>query len=437
MMPTSVLRTFFLGILGWVVLGLGIYLIYEWADGVDEPRGPVVLNAEVAGRIDDDPAREGAMVAPANAGDDRAGGWPALLGGIALILLSTVGPYPLILLLSRRGPEDPDPNQQAGKPLSISRPDGSEIHAEIFGPKTGPTIICTHGWSLDRTDWMYLIDRYGSRYRVVVWDLPGLGKSKTATNRDCSLEKYAEDLHSLIGSTGEGATILVGHSIGGMILQTYCRLHPEMLGKRVHGVALVHTTYQNPLTTMLGAPLWTALQKPLIEPLNYLMIGLAPLAWLANWQSYLNGTLHLTSRITSFAGRQTGFQVNYSARLGALAWPAVIARGNLAMMKWEEEPTLPKISVPVLVVGGANDRITKPEASERIASAAPRADLVLLKPGGHLGHWESHDQFLTALDRFVVVVGETAPAAQKPGMGADGEATGFVRDSEKIATRTT
>ncbi len=28
MIPTSVLRTWFLGILGWVVLGLGIYLIY-------------------------------------------------------------------------------------------------------------------------------------------------------------------------------------------------------------------------------------------------------------------------------------------------------------------------------------------------------------------------------------------------------------------------
>jgi pimeloyl-ACP methyl ester carboxylesterase len=399
-MPTSVLRTWFLGILGWFVLGLGIYLIYEWADGVEPSRVPVVADVDADGEV------EARVVERADA--DRIGGWPALLGGVALMLLSTVGPYPLVLLLSRRGPHDPDPNRQEGRPLSLSRPDGSQIHAEVFGPATGPTLICTHGWSLDRTDWMYLIARFSGRYRIVVWDLPGLGRSKGADNRDCSLEKYAEDLHAVVGAAGEGATILVGHSIGGMIMQTYCRLHPEMLGKRVHGLALVHTTYRNPLTTMLGAPILTALQKPLIEPLNYLTIGLAPLAWLSNWQSYLNGSTHLMSRITSFAGRQTGFQIDYSSRLATIAWPGVLARGNLAMLRLDEERTLPTISVPVLTVGGANDRMTKPEASERIAAAAPRADLVLLKPGGHLGHWESHDQFLTALDRFVVEVAGTS-----------------------------
>lgn len=427
MMPTSVLRTWLLGILSWAVLGLGIYLIYEWWDGVDGPLETVVVRTKVADGIDADRDVERATVVPASEGDDRIGEWPALLGGIALILLSTVGPYPLVRLLSRRGPHDPDPNRQQGRPLSISRPDGWEIHAEVFGPATGPTLICTHGWSLDRTDWMYLIDRLGGRYRIVVWDLPGLGSSPSAANRDCSLEKYAGDLHALVGSTGEGSTILVGHSIGGMIIQTYCRLHPEMLGKRVHGLALVHTTYKNPLTTMLGAPLWTALQKPVIEPLNYLTIVLAPLAWLSNWQSYLNGSTHLMSRITSFAGRQTGFQIDYSSRLATIAWPGILARGNLAMLRFDEERTLSTISVPVLAVGGANDRITKLEASERIVAAAPHADLALLKPGGHLGHWESHDQFLTALEKFLVEVSGTAPAAEKPSSTAEDAKAGASR----------
>jgi pimeloyl-ACP methyl ester carboxylesterase len=434
MMPTSVLRTWFLGILGWVVLGLGIYLIYEWADGTEPNRVPVAAD------VDADGEAETRVVERADA--DRIGGWPALLGGIALVLLSTVGPYPIVALLSRRGPHDPDPNQQEGRPLSLSRPDGSQIHAEVFGSSTGPTLICTHGWSLDRTDWMYLIDRLSARYRIVVWDLPGLGKSKAANNRDCSLEKYAEDLHAVVGAAGEGATILVGHSIGGMIIQTYCRLHPEMLGKRVNGLALVHTTYKNPLTTMLGAPLLTALQKPLVEPLNYLTIALAPLAWLSNWQSYLNGSTHLMSRFTSFAGRQTGFQVDYSSRLATIAWPGILARGNLAMLRLDEQKTLPTISVPVLTVGGANDRITKPEASERIAAAAPHADLVLLKPGGHLGHWESHDQFLIALDRFVMEVTEAAPAdadasvSQVPTDNAAGQVAPDTRGAEEIASRT-
>lgn len=405
MTPTSVLRTLLLGWFGWIVLGLGIYLVWEWADGAEPSR------VSVATDVDADGDREAVVVK--RAGADQIGGWPALAGGIGLILLSTVGPFPLVHLLSRRrGAGDPDPDRQQGRPLALERPDGSVIHAEVFGPTTGPTLICTHGWSLDRTDWMYVIDRLAGRYRVVVWDLPGLGRSKGATNRDCTLEKYAEDLHAVVNATGEGATILVGHSIGGMIIQTYCRLHPEAVGSRVHGLALVHTTYRNPLTTMLGAPLWTALQKPLIEPLNYLMIPLAPLAWLSNWQSYLNGSLHLTSRITSFAGRQSPFQVDRSSRLAAMAWPAVLARGNLAMLKFDEEQSLPKITVPTLIVAGDDDRTTKRVASERIAASIPDSRLVTLDPGGHLGHWEMHDKFVAALDEFAASIDSVS--SQRP-----------------------
>ena len=78
------------------------------------------------------------------------------------------------------------------------------------------------------------------------------------------------------------------------------------------------------------------------------------------------------------------------------------------MLGFDEERTLSTITVPVLTVGGANDRVTKSEASEHIAATVPKADLVLLDPGGHLGHWESHDQFLTALDRFMVEVTDSA-----------------------------
>lgn len=404
MMPTSVLRTLFLGILGWGALGIGAWLIYEWADDLHDDRRAVVRDVDLPG---DPESAETTTVVRSDAGDDIRG-WPALAGGIALVLLSVGAPYPLVRLLCRRGPQDPDPNEQRGKPVEIDRPDGSRIHAEVFGPGSGPTLVCTHGWSLDRTDWMYLIDRFGKRYRIVVWDLPGLGKSKAANDRDCSLEKYAGDLRAVIEATGEGRTIVVGHSIGGMIAQTLCRVHPELLGNRVHGLVLVHTTYQNPLTTMLGAPIWTALQKPLIEPLNYLTIAIAPLTWLTNWQSYLNGSLHLTSRITSFAGRQTGFQIDYSSRLAAIAWPGILARGNLAMLRFDEERTLPAVSVPTLVVAGRHDRVTKREASDRIDSAVPRSDLVVLDPGGHLGHWESHDQFLAALERFVADLAETS-----------------------------
>ena len=48
---------------------------------------------------------------------------------------------------------------------------------------------------------------------------------------------------------------LLGHSIGGMIVLTFCRQFPKALGTTVNSLTLVHTTYTNPLrTTTLPLP---------------------------------------------------------------------------------------------------------------------------------------------------------------------------------------
>ncbi|HUQ68014.1 MAG TPA: alpha/beta hydrolase, partial [Planctomycetaceae bacterium] len=181
----------------------------------------------------------------------------------------------------------------------------------------------------------------------------------------------------------------------------FCRLFPDHLNRRVQGLVFVHTTYINPVKTAWGSAVLSVLQKPLIEPLNYLTIWLSPLARLSNWQSYANGSLHLTSRITSFAGRQTWGQVDYASRMAAKASPAVVARGNLAMLKLDERATLPQVHVPALVVSGQNDRLTKPQASHMLARLLPNAVEVSLSPAGHLGHWEQNGPFEAALTSFI------------------------------------
>lgn len=222
------------------------------------------------------------------------------------------------------------------------------------------------------------------RFRIVVWDLPGLGKSTGPASGDYSIEKMAHDLEAVTQIAGKGPIILVGHSIGGMITQTFCRLFPQMLGPRIAGVVLLHTTYTNPLRTALLARLWTAIETPILVPLNYLMIWLAPLAWLQNVQIYLNGSLHIATRLSSFAGEQTQQQIEYGARLFIKAWPSVVARGNLEMLRFDELGALPDVDIPVLVIASQYDRLTKREASDEMESKLPQGVLAIV-PAGHLG----------------------------------------------------
>ena len=302
-------------------------------------------------------------------------------------------------LLSSSKHEPMTPTRGQGK--LVDRPDGTRLNVEIYGKQDGPTLVFTHGWSLDSTAWYYAKEHLGSKFRLVLWDLPGLGRSQAPEDSNFEIPKMADDLHAVVESLAATKPVyLVGHSIGGMITQIYGGKYSASLREHVAGLILVHTTYTNPLRTMLGAPLWTALEKIIIAPSQYVMIGLAPLAWLSNWHSYLNGSLQMTTRLTSFTGKQSFQHVDYAAWLSTQAWPAYIARGNLAMFRYDAQSALRKLNVPLLVIGGDHDRITKPDASDRINELASSSQSQR-NDGGHLAMFEFHDEVMHGIAQFV------------------------------------
>src|SRR4051812_24862844 len=84
------------------------------------------------------------------------------------------------LVISRfwPGSDDEPTADRGGRELTAVGPDETRIHVEVYGPETGPTLIFTHGWGMDSTAWVYARKALSRRFRVVLWDLPGLGKSE-------------------------------------------------------------------------------------------------------------------------------------------------------------------------------------------------------------------------------------------------------------------
>jgi len=321
-----------------------------------------------------------------------------LILGLVMLLWSCLGFLP-ILLLRRPGSDEPKPIR-SNRVQQLVRPDGSEIHIEFYGPDQGPTLVLTHGWGPDSLVWYYAKKQLSDQFRIIVWDLPGLGKSRKPKNRDYSLEKYARDLEAVLELAGDQPVILLGHSMGGMILLTFCRLFPEHLGRRVAGLVVIDATYTNPLKTTILNNLLLALQKPVLEPLLHLSIALSSLLWLISWLSYLNGFTLLTTEISGFTGRETRGQLNFSTLIGLKASPGILARGTLAMLRFDETETLPRISVPTLVVVGKSDIATRPFANQRISKEVPQAELAVLSPAGHMGLMERNQQFAEVVRAF-------------------------------------
>ena len=179
------------------------------------------------------------------------------------------------------------------------------------------------------------------------------------------MENLSRHLEAVLGLAGDRPAILLGHSIGGMITLTFCRLFPRALGDRVRGIALVHTTYTNPVRTTNMAGLLTALERPVIVPLLHLTIWLSPLLWLSNLMSYLNGSALLSTKSSGFAGTETWEELDFVARFQLQASPAVMARGMLGMLRYDATAVLKAINVPALVLAGDRDSV----ASRKQASA--------------------------------------------------------------------
>jgi pimeloyl-ACP methyl ester carboxylesterase len=161
------------------------------------------------------------------------------------------------------------------------------------------------------------------------------------------------------------------------------------------------------------------LRWPVIEPLLLLTIALWPLVWLSNLQSYLNGSSHIVNRITSLSRGVTRGQLEFGTRFNIKDKPNVIAKGLRAVLRWDESRTPAGITVPVRVLCGDADRITKPEAGRAISEMAPDADFVMIEPAGHNGLLEEGRQYGAAIAEFVARVSK----ARQPGaMRAAGEA---------------
>ena len=389
-MPLIPLFRVLLGLVSLAVLGAAGYLIWSgWS-------GEIIVDVDGAPRR----VREE---------------W-RLRTGMALLAWSVLGRWAVTPLLARPDRDPSRPERSNG--ALVAGHAGSRLYVERHGPVNGPVIVLTHGWGLDSTIWGYA-RRDLARFQLLTWDLPGLGRSRLVG--ELSLETLAENLKAVIGLAGGRPVVLVGHSIGGMIIQTLARDHPEMFAREVAGVVLLNTTWTNPLRTMIFSPLMLALRRPLLEPMMRLARWLQPLAWAGAWQSYLSGSAHIANRF-GFGRYVTRSQLEHNTLLATRNPPGVLGRGNLAMFRWDAASALPNLIVPTLVLGGERDIVTRAEASRQIADTAPAGRLQVIDGVNHMGFLERADAYNAAIADFVRGLARRGEPAAVSGFAAGASA---------------
>lgn len=97
-------------------------------------------------------------------------------------------------------------------------------------------MIFAHGYGCDQNMWRLLTPAFGERYKVVVFDLVGCGRSDlSAYDRDKygSLRGHAQDVIEILTELEVGPAVFVGHSVSAMIGLIAGIAAPERFSKHV------------------------------------------------------------------------------------------------------------------------------------------------------------------------------------------------------------
>ncbi|MEW2499320.1 alpha/beta hydrolase [Amycolatopsis sp. NPDC047767] len=327
----------------------------------------------------------------------------AIVGGLGAVATGTAAAA-LVAAQQRRQSEDQYVDEQLGelKPdrtSTVAAEDGTPLSVEEIDPEDGGepevTLVGVHGFALSRKSWHFQRRAIASlrlpRVRQVYYDHRSHGLSGAATAETSTIEQLAHDLDSVLRAmVPEGPIVLMGHSLGGMVIMELAAENPSLFEDRVCGVAFIATAAGE-----VGA---RGLPRSLLSKYNPLTRGVGNLA---GWQP---GLVEFVRAAGGQLERQAVRRLAFGSRdvsprlvdfmIAMLAVTPVRGLVNFVdtLGSHNRYAALAGLKhTQVLVIGGDSDRFTPFSHAERIAAELPEAELVRVRGAGHMVQLEQPD----------------------------------------------
>ena len=237
------------------------------------------------------------------------------------------------------------------------------------------TLVFVHGSGGTRLHWNYQRHYFEQFCNVVVADLPGHGQASTVGEK--SVEAYANHLLNLIQALPGNMYCLVGHSLGGAIVQEFALLHPQY----VEALILVGT----------GARL---------RVLPAILEGIPER--FEETVSLING--YAFSQKAPPELIQQGVEAMLKARRDVL-------HGDFsACDRFDIMDRVGDIRAPSLVICGGDDRLTPPKYAQFLADKITDARVEIIDGAGHMVMIEKPEEFNRRVMDFLRTLSERTRA---------------------------
>ncbi len=231
----------------------------------------------------------------------------------------------------------------------------------------GPVVLFVHGFPLDHTMWDGQRRGLRDRYRVVIPDLRGFGKSELGGDV-FTLADLADDLAALLDHIGApGPVTFCGLSMGGYVAFEFARRHRSRLGKLIlcDTRAVMDSPEQAAARLQLADTVLTEGPRIVAEAMLPRLFGPVTNEDRPAIVDQIRNTMLATSSRT------------------------IAAAQRMMATRPDSTALLPQLDVPTLVVVGQHDSVSPPAEMRAIAVALPQGLFVEIPGVGHMAPLEA------------------------------------------------
>jgi 3-oxoadipate enol-lactonase len=246
----------------------------------------------------------------------------------------------------------------------------------------GKPVVLLHAFPLSRAMWASQVQVLtAANCRVILPDLRGFGENHSFSDIN-TMEDMAQDIFELLDTLKIERAIICGLSMGGYITFSFLKKSPE----RIAALVLCDTNAGSD-TEETREFRFDLIEKIEEKGAQALIDEMLPNLICQNTKE---NKKELVGSIEEMFKK-----VNPKGAIAAL-------RGMAA--RNDNSDLLNQISVPTLLIFGAEDKVSNLETAEKTASEIPNAQLVKIENAGHYSNLEQPEAFNQALVDFIKAV---------------------------------
>lgn len=250
---------------------------------------------------------------------------------------------------------------------------GGDVYVREWGNKSGPAVVMIHGTTSHLQEFeVSLGPTLESKYHLVAYDRPGMGRSQLRTANADRLDIQAGTTADVIAQLGLDKPVVIGHSYGGAVALRLALDHPD----KVSGLVLLAPA-SHPWGG--GAPFFFDI---LAAPVSGEIV--THLTWPFSKTAAMNS---FVTRVFKPEKMPEGYYEKAEVKLAMR--PHAVKNSSKDFVKLPKElekqaPRYGELKMPIAIIAGKNDQIVPVDLEKKGGSAFAVTKLDVLPGVGHM-----------------------------------------------------